>query len=379
MQKRSFMMAGGVALVLSAVSFASFVQFYDCVQQCTGSYWRRVAWTLDCELELAHCTVTAVNPVPSSYYVVPDPEITFPVPLNPTNPNPTCNEILHVAGTSIPFNTVRFQIDPNYVFGASGMVNDQAQYLAFKNANIFNGPSNITSVEVKALTIEGPNMLPDDPGESIMAPAWASATTLYNGPNAGMALNTTGLAPGMYILRTRVVDTLAPNDQFGLSNLELRAPGVQPFGWEINTSVHRLDIDGVQATRCTGAIVTRPSPASAIANFSSQGLSGQLFEIAFSPVPTIPLSLGAVVLSPSGGTIVNLNIFSGPLTFQNGGSVPSFAPTPGSGFPGVTGFFLSIPFTISFGPQVISMQGIITNPASPLGFDLTQATELDVM
>ena len=218
-------------LIPSAV--ASFTHFADCISKCRGSYWRQVAWNLDCELAAAACVVTLGGNL-SFYSPTPHAGSLMVLPPDPLDPNvPRC-DLMHSAGSLIPFELDVMQITPNYQPGPSLNVNDAASFDAFRQNHLYQLPTQIDFIGVRALPFLGPQMLPDDMGEALLEPQWQNAPVLFEGPpQPNMVLDTTGLDAGVYILRTEVHDQLLPHNQFGMIAFELIEPQ-DPF--ECNSS-----------------------------------------------------------------------------------------------------------------------------------------------
>jgi hypothetical protein len=135
--------------------------------------------------------------------------------------------------------------------------------------------------------------------------------------------------------------------------------------WQTNTAAASLDIDGVQATACTPAIVAKAQGAPGVVNVASTNV-GSGFEIVVSAAPIVPAFAGAFITT--GGQIFNLDLGAG-VTFLNGGAFPNFAPFPGA---------FSIPFNAPFASFTVSIQMVVLDPLNPDGLKLSQATQLDI-
>ena len=220
--------------LVSSEASASFVRFADCVQECEGSYWRRVAWTLDCELELAACIATLGGNV--AYAPTVDPECLLRPPgtlAAQEDDSFPFSDMAYRPGDLIDINLAVLNIDPNYEPGTDpqndfGTMND---YTDLINGNTFPGQTDIVDIEIVALSAAdfAPVAAAGDAGDPLADglnnPLWGSGTTLYSGTPGGAVLDTSGLDAGGYILRVGVVD-LINGSQFGLSSLTLvPAPG----------------------------------------------------------------------------------------------------------------------------------------------------------
>ena len=151
--------------------------------------------------------------------------------------------------------------------------------------------------------------------------------------------------------------------------------------YQLNSTDLAVSVDGVQATEQTPALVvgnivscaTPSAQALSLAISSSQVT--QSFEMAISAANVVAANAGGATISA--GTILNLDL-NAPLSWLNGGLVPSLLPMTAMTFPGAT----SVSILVSVQPQTslsVSIQGLLTLPSAPIGVVLSQATQLDVI
>jgi hypothetical protein len=137
--------------------------------------------------------------------------------------------------------------------------------------------------------------------------------------------------------------------------------------YQTNQPAAALDVDGVQGTFCTPAIVTKLQGAPGTLSLASTNV-GAGFEVIVAFAPLAPASGGALVTASHQILSVNLGA---PLFFLNGGLVPNFSiPFPG---PFSAGFIApSSSFTAS-------VQMVVIDPTHPDGFVLSQPVQIDIL
>lgn len=208
---------------------ASFVKFWECVEDChtkypgpnfTKAYWLRVACILDCELDLAK----EVREKVIGYHYSPT--------LDPRdlNINVAGNGSTFPPGAAISANLLLLNPGPGYVFGNVGTTNEPATFDNLLSGNTFTGTTDITHVDVRALPIStyiGFSAAADvalnagDSSVGLQNPLWSTAPDLYSGSPSGIVLNTSGLTGGTYILRIESDDSANGGAIFGLGTLDL--------------------------------------------------------------------------------------------------------------------------------------------------------------
>jgi hypothetical protein len=117
------------------------------------------------------------------------------------------------------------------MFGNVGMANDPSTFNNLLAGNTFTGPTDITTVDVTALPIAtyasfaaaaDIALNAGDASVGLQNPLWTTqGVDLYTGSPGSIALNTSGLGSGQYILRTTVFDADNGGLNYGLSAFEL--------------------------------------------------------------------------------------------------------------------------------------------------------------
>ncbi len=143
--------------------------------------------------------------------------------------------------------------------------------------------------------------------------------------------------------------------------------------YQTNPSQASLVVENLVATRCQRAKVIHPiyactppvAPSGSIAIRSA--LSGQPWDLAISPAPLQPASLGGATLPD--GQIANLDL-NFPLVFMLGGLGATWPGLPLGGSSA-----LNIQYTLA-SPALFSLQSVFVDPSSASGLRLTQASEI---
>ncbi|MGE3106767.1 MAG: hypothetical protein AB7G11_13100 [Phycisphaerales bacterium] len=215
----SVLVAAGTA---SSPASASFVRFKMCVEHCleSGDYWDQVACILDCELQLARCVAT-LGAAGQVSYPSPDPACMFP-------------NISGSAGGWMPGTPVPFRVQALTMTGPAdppGTGFDQTTYEAYaaQYAAPPFGPN--ASVQVRALPWNAPLNpgLESDASAAHVDPLWTTAgTVLFNGGTVGN-LDTSGLAPGLTLVRVAVTEGGNTSYAIGAMNI-VPSPGAVGLG-----------------------------------------------------------------------------------------------------------------------------------------------------
>jgi hypothetical protein len=154
-----------------------------------------------------------------------------------------------------------------------------------------------------------------------------------------------------------------------VADLRVNGQFVNPFSATVVNLDVQIDMAGNLLSAATGSLT-----------MSSEG-PGTAYDILISSVSLVPLTAGGLSLGAS-GEILNLNILGVGFTSFNAG-LPGFVSLesfPGGNFPGATSASFTVPFSFgaAIGGSTISVQGVVLDPASPSGFKLTGATQVDV-
>jgi hypothetical protein len=151
--------------------------------------------------------------------------------------------------------------------------------------------------------------------------------------------------------------------------------------YETNDDDGAVDIDGAWGSpyipiikNLSIILCVPPAPATGTLNAETQNNASGFWDIALSNHNIVPHSLAGVMF---GTEIFNLSVIS-TISFLNGGGMPVLSPWPAATFPGVTSSSLSVSFALSSVTD-LSLQGVATAAASPVGFVLMQPTELHVV
>jgi hypothetical protein len=150
-----------------------------------------------------------------------------------------------------------------------------------------------------------------------------------------------------------------------------------------NDGPHQVDINGACGSRLAPATVATTytlacgSTVPANATLTVNSISGTLFDVVFSTLPTVPVPGGGIpwsLFSPGSTELVNLPTAGLTVPSLNGGLPVNFSPVPGLpvGTPGPVSLSISASFTSA---ASFACQGVFLDASVVGGVDFSQATD----